>query len=537
MAPLCMLRYTIGLSLVAMFGCTQSAREPSTQAELAYQPALELASELASGERSSVEVTEFFLRRIEAIDRDGPSLASVIEINPDATRIAEELDRQLADQGPSGPLHGVPVLLKANIDTADGMATSAGSIALAEHRATADAALVAALRSAGAVILGKTNMSEWAYFRSDSATSGWSSLGGQTKNPYVLDRNPCGSSSGSAVAVAAGLAPLSVGTETDGSIICPASISGIVGIKPSIGLVSRRGIIPIAPSQDTAGPMARSVAGAALLLDTLLSEDEHDPLSAREAVRKARAESLLPDTSQARLDGVRLGVFRGRDSWPGDDVYAASLASLEALGATLIDPIDAGTLPAVFEDEFTVLLVEFKASLNTYLADSAVAPDRDTLSELITYNQDNAATVMKWSGQELFEAAQATQGLTDEAYLAALSRSRDGMRAWLDKHIDEHRLDGFVLPSNSPAWKVDWLLGDPDGGLFTSAIAAISGYPSVTVPAGFEHGLPIGLSFVGPMLRDAELIQIAYVFEQQTKARREPLFVPTLEMVPISQVP
>ena len=487
----------------------------------------QLARDLQSGARSSVAVVTHYLDRIRKLDDAGPRLNAVIETNPDALAIAAELDRHLQQQGPKGPLHGMPVLLKDNIDTGDQQKTSAGSAALAAHRADSDADLVTKLRDAGAVILGKTNLSEWANFRSTRSSSGWSSRGGQTRNPYVLDRNPCGSSSGSGVAVSAMLTPLAVGTETNGSIVCPASINGIVGIKPTLGLISRRGIVPIAHSQDTAGPMATSVWAAALLLQSMLSFDADDPRA-----KSLLDVSVLPDRAERDLTGVRIGIIRG---YPGegdaavDALYQGSIEALRELGAEIVDPLDLEPAPELREAEFTVLLYEFKHNLNAYLASAGVAPDRDTLAELIAFNQANSEQIMPWFGQEIFLMAQAQGELDDDAYQQAVLHSGDAMRERLDTLFDRHSVDLLLVPSNSPAWKTDWVKGDHFAGVFTAGYAAISGYPSVTVPAGFIHKLPVGVSFIGPALSDAAVIQAAYVFEQHTQARRMPQFVPTLE--------
>jgi amidase len=491
--------------------------------------ALTLQQQLASGELTAVALTAAYLERIAEIDAAGPTLRAVIEVNPDAEQIARMLDAHFQTHGPKGPLHGLPVVLKANIDTADRMATSAGSLAMAEHIAAADAFVVARLREAGAVILGKTNMSEWANFRSTGSTSGWSSLGGQVRNPYVLDRNACGSSSGSAVAVAASLAALAVGTETDGSIVCPAGLTGIVGIKPTVGTVSRTGIIPIAHSQDTAGPMAKTVMGAALLLQAMVEPDPND-----DGIRRlpASAASLLPDADRTSLAGKRIGVWR---TYTGagelarvEAIFADSLETLRDLGAQIIDPIGLTLDEAIGDAEFQVLLAEFKADLNAYLESHDVADDRDSLAEIITYNAQSPDTVMPIFGQEIFHAAQATTGLADPAYLEALAGSGERVREALIAIFTKHELDAVVAPTNAPAWKTDWVGGDRFS-LGSSSLAAISGYPSVTVPAGHVSGLPIGVSFVGRELAEASLIQMAYAFEQATQARVEPTYIPTLE--------
>jgi amidase len=472
-----------------------------------------LAAEIAAGKVSAERVTRAALARIAALDDAGPELNAIIEINPDAIDIARELDRRFAAEGPIGPLHGIPVVLKASIDTADAMATTAGSRALADHHASADAELVTRLRAAGAVILAKANLSEWANFRSQRSTSGWSSLGGQTRNPYALDRNPCGSSSGSAVAVAAGLVPLAVGTETDGSIVCPAGANGIVGIKPTLGLVSQSGIIPIAASQDTAGPMARTVAGAALLLGAM--------------------QTVAPDPGayaprRTDLRGVRLGVVRDYHGAGGNPDIEASvtraLALLEEAGAELVDPIEVAVPRSEDDPELKVLLHEFKSGLDTYLAGVKTGPS--SLEALIAYNEAHRAAVMPHFGQDLFEQA---LGATDEAaYRAALEASNVAMRARLDTLLGQHALDALVAPTNAPAWKTDWINGDSFS-LGSSGLAAVSGYPSVAVPAELVHGLPVGIAFIGRPQSEALLLEIAAAFERARKPLPRPEFVPSLE--------
>ena len=480
--------------------------------EIAALSASALQQRLAEGALTAERVSEAFLSRIDLLDNAGPAVNAIIEVNPDALEIARGLDRAFAEHGPTGPLHGMPVVLKANIDTADQLVTSAGSLALAEHRADVDAPLVARLRTAGAVILAKTNLSEWANFRSSHAVSGWSSLGGQTHNPYVLDRNPCGSSSGSAVAVAAGLTPLAVGTETDGSIVCPAALNGVVGIKPTLGLVSQQGIIPIAASQDTAGPMARTVEGAAALLTVLLDE------------------AVDYRTNATDLTGLRLGVIRdfyGAGKRPRlETEYSRWLSMLQDSGAELIDPIDVGTDEAIGAAEFEVMLFEFKAGLNDYLK-SAGGP-QVSLADLIAFNDVHAETVMPHFGQDVFVAAEAKGDLDDPAYAAALAASGALVRTRLDALFATHRLDALIAPSNAPAWKTDRVHGDRFM-LGSSMLAAVSGYPSITVPAGLIMELPVAISFIGKPGEEQQLIDIATVFERQRGEFPAPTFIPTLE--------
>jgi amidase len=497
--------------------------------DLTTRTALELRDDLRDGEVTAEAVTRAFLERIAAIDDAGPRLNAVITINPDALEIAAALDAHYRTHGPKGPLHGVPVLLKDNIDTCDAMPTTGGSLALADRRAAADAPLVARLRDAGAVILGKTNLSEWANFRDGNSTSGWSSAGGQTRNPHVLDRNPCGSSSGSGAAIAARLAPLAVGTETDGSIACPAGVSGIVGIKPTVGTISRTGIIPISHTQDTAGPMARTVADAALLLETLIGPD---PADAGSRPFPATADGLLPDPQPGRLEGVRIGVYRGyygAGQTPRvEAAYEAALRTLASLGAELVDPLPWQPEPSVGEAEYQVMLYEFKAGLNAYLAAAGLAEDRNSLARLIAWNDANAERVMPVFGQSVFVEAEAKAGLDDPAYLKALEDGPLRMRRELQAALEDHDLDLIVSPSNGAAWKTDWIAGDRFQ-VGSSSLAAMSGFPSVIVPSGAVSGLPVAISFIGLPLSEGALIGVAHAFEHATGALLEPGFLPSIE--------
>lgn len=507
------MRFALLLAALVLAGCQAP---PLDLEEISIT---ELHDLMQRGEISSEAVTGWYLERIEAVDRNGPTLHSVLEINPDALTIARALDEEWQASGPRGPLHGVPVLLKGNIDTADRMATSAGSVALGQHRPSEDAFLVKRLRDAGAVILGKANLSEWANFRSTMSSSGWSSLGGQTRNPYDLARNPCGSSSGSAVAVAANLAAIAVGTETDGSIVCPSGANGVVGIKPTLGLISRSGIVPIAHSQDTAGPMARSVRDAALLLSAMTGRDANDPAS-REL--NASAPDYTANLAADGLDGRRIGVLRNYfgagDNPHVEETFTASIEVLRESGAEIVDGIelDIGNAGA---HEYTVLLYEFKHGLAAYL--EASGADFATLAELIEFNDANAAQAMPVFGQEIFLAADATSGLEDPVYLEAQRESKRLASTALDDAFANERLDAIVAPTNGPAWMTDHVNGDSFS-VGSSRYAAISGYPSVTVPAGFARGLPLGLSFIGPPLSEQALIEAAYAFEQATRARRAP---------------
>lgn len=481
----------------------------------------ELAAGMGTGELSSEQLVRWYLDRIEEIDRNGPTLNAVIEVNPDALLDARALDEERAASGARGPLHGIPVLLKANIDTADRLHTSAGSLLLADHVADEDAFLVSRLRDAGVVILGKANLSEWANFRSTRSVSGWSSVGGQTRNPYAPRRNPCGSSSGSAAAVAANLAAIAVGTETDGSIVCPSGANGIVGIKPTLGLVSRAGIIPIAHSQDTAGPMARTVTDAALLMSAMAGPDPDDAATRKAPAGNADYAAAL---SSDALAGRRIGVIRshhGADENPRvTAILEAALETMRAQGAEVVDDISID-MSGVSAAEYEVLLYEFKADLEKYLAGSG-APVT-TLAEVIAWNEAHADDVMPWFGQEIFIAAEKKGGLDEQAYLDALAASGEAVRERLDATFDEHGLDALVGITNAPAWLTDPVNGDHFL-ISSSSYAAVSGYPAVSVPAGFVAGLPVGISFIGRAWDDRRLIGIAYAFEQATGVRRPPTF-------------
>ncbi len=488
---------------------------------------------LDGGRLTARRLAELYLQRIDALDRGGPRLNSVIEVNPDALEIAAQRDAELAAGRPAGPLHGIPVLIKDNIDTADRMKTTAGSLALAEGGPKQDATVAARLRAAGAVILGKTNLSEWANFRSTRSTSGWSGRGGLTRNPYALDRNACGSSTGSGVAAAASLCALAVGTETDGSIVCPAHHAGLVGIKPTVGLVSRAGIIPISASQDTAGPMARSVADAAFLLSALAGVDPRDAATTAAPGRfPADAAGVAALLDPAALKGARLGV--ARNLWSGGpgvaQVADESLAALKAAGAVLVDPADLPHAGEYDDAEFEVLLHEFKDGVNAYLASLGPGAPHRTLADLIAYNDANRAREMPYFGQELFVQAEAKGPLTSPAYQKALATCRRlSRKEGLDALFARHRIDALVYPTGGPAWLTDLVNGDHyTGG--SSTPAAVSGYPALTVPAGVVHGLPVGMTFVGRAWSEPRLVALGHAFEQTTKARRRPRFLPTVRL-------
>jgi amidase len=514
------------LALAATPAGTAARRAaPAPDFELDETTVAQLQESMRTGSRTSRSITELYVRRIEEVDRGGPALRSVIELNPDALDIAARLDAERASTGARGPLHGIPVLLKDNIDTADRMRTSAGSLALGENVAARDAYVAERLRAAGAVILGKTNLSEWANFRSTHSSSGWSGRGGQTRNPYALDRNPCGSSSGSGVAVSANLAALAVGTETDGSIVCPSSANGIVGIKPTVGLVSRSGIIPISHSQDTAGPMTRTVADAAALLGALVGVDARD---AATAASRGRAQAdYTRHLDPAGLKGARIGVARNFFGFSDrvDRIMDESIAAMKDAGAVIVDPASIATADRIGDSEFEVLLYEFKAGLNAYLATLPPGAPARTLAGLIAYNEAHRDREMPWFGQEIFLQAQAKGPLTTPAYRTALARSRRLARAQgIDAVMATHRLDAIVGPTGGTAWVTDLVNGDHFSG-GSSTPAAVAGYPNINVPAGFIHGLPVGISFFGRAWSEPTLIRIAYAFEQATRVRRAPRFL------------
>jgi amidase len=485
---------------------------------------------MTSGKATSESLVKLYLERIEKIDRSGPALNSVIQTNPDALAIARELDRERKEKGPRGPLHGIPVLIKDNIDTADNMETTAGSLALLGSKPARDAFIVERLREAGAVILGKTNLSEWANFRSSRSTSGWSGRGGQTKNPYALDRNPSGSSSGTGAAIAASLAAVGIGTETDGSIVSPSSCCGLVGLKPTVGLVSRSGIVPIAHSQDTAGPMARTVSDAATLLGAMAGPDASDPATQTSGVRLFQdyREFLKP----GGLRGARIGVLRDRSfNFPKslDPILDSAVAAMKREGAEIVDPVEFPTLGQTDDAEYEVLLYEFKADLETYFAGRPGCAVR-TLDDLIAFNIKNADREMPFFGQETVEKAAKKGPLTDKAYLDALAKCRELMR---DKGIDailaEHKLDALIVLTNGPAHLTDLVNGDSFSGS-SSSPAAVAGYPTITLPAGYVFGLPVGISFIGRAWSEPELIRLAYGLEQALGMRKALRLLPTAEL-------
>lgn len=491
----------------------------------------DLQSMMQDGTLTSAKIVDLYLKRIQEIDKTGPGLNSILQLNPDAVSIAEILDKERANGKIRGILHGIPVLLKGNIDTADKMFTNAGATALANSIARKDAFLVEKLRDAGAVILGKTNLSEWANFRSTRSSSGWSSVLGQTRNPYLLDRSPCGSSSGSGVAVSANLCPVAVGTETDGSIVCPSSINGIVGIKPTVGLVSRSGIIPISHTCDTAGPMARTVTDAAILLNALTGKDKADF-----AMKSLPASHFNQDYTQfldaKGLNGARIGIARSFFNFHEkvDEVIEDAIGSMKENGAILVELADYKIPDEANRAQWLVLLYEFKAGVNNYLSTLPADFPMKSLKDIIGFNKKNEATAMPFFGQEILEMADAKGGLDEKEYLESLElMQRLAGPEGIDKVMNEHNLDAIIAPTGSPSWTIDLINGDHFiGG--SSSPAAMSGYPAITVPAGFVHGLPVGISFFGKAFSELTLIKIAFAFEQATKIRRKPEFVTSLDM-------
>jgi amidase len=515
-----------GLAAAALPAIAEADEVTFPLAELSLS---DLQQCLTSGKETARSLTEKYLTRIEAFDRAGPTLRSVIEINPEALTIADSLDRERKEKGARGPLHGIPLLVKDNIDTADRMSTTAGSLALVGARPPKDAFVIEKLRKAGVVLLGKTNLSEWANIRCSYSTSGWSGRGGPTKNPYVLDRNPCGSSSGSGAAAAANLCAAAIGTETDGSIVSPSSANGIVGLKPTVGLISRSGIIPISHSQDTAGPMTRTVRDAAIVLGAIVGVDPDDEAT---AASKGKAETdytkfLDPDG----LKGAKIGVARNHFGFHDavDELMKQALEVLKKQGAILTDPADVPNADKVSEAEMTVFLYELKADMNAYLARLKKSPVR-SLKDIVAFNVRNAKKEMPYFGQDNFLKAEAKGPLSSYEYQQALAKCRRLMRTeGIDAVMDKFKLDALVAPTLSPACLTDLVAGDRWLGS-TSTPAAVAGYPHITVPAGFVFGLPVGISFVGRAWSEPTLLKLAYAFEQATKHRRPPRFLPHAEL-------
>jgi amidase len=489
----------------------------------------DLQAGMSSGRITSHSITEQYIVRIEELNRRGPNLRHVLEVNPEALNIADLLDQERKAGRVRGPLHGIPILLKDNVDTADKMTTTAGSLALEGSIPLQDAFIAAKLRSAGAVLLGKTNLSEWANFRSTHSTSGWSGRGGQAKNPYVLDRNPCGSSSGSGGAVSANLCAAAIGTETDGSIVCPSSANGIVGIKPTLGLVSRAGIIPIAHSQDTAGPMARTVADAVIILNVLAGIDSRDSatMASRSRPRIDYTRSLDPNG----LRGARIGVARTKFfgySDAADKIVNDAIYTMKAQGAVIVDPANIETAAKFDDSEFDLLLYEFKADLNSYLAGLGPNAKVRTLQDVIDFNERHKEQEMPWFGQEIFLMAQKKGPLSDKKYRDALAKNLKMSRTQgIDATMNKYKLDAIVAPTGGPPWVTDLINGDHFSGA-SSTPPAVAGYPNINVPAGYSHSLPVGISFFGRAYSEPTLIKLAYGYEQATKHRRPPRFIPSL---------
>ncbi len=513
-------RWCVLAAVLAVCAVPLASAQSGVEALVVESTVGELQAMMEDGVLTSEAITFACMARIGRLDS---GLRAVIALNPDAVAQARALDLERLEGTVRGPLHGVPVLLKDNIETVGALPTTAGSLALARNVTNRDAGLVKHLRAAGAVILGKTNLSEWANFRSERSSSGWSAVGGQCRNPYDPSRTPCGSSSGSGVAVAASFAPLAIGTETNGSVVCPATVNGVVGIKPTVGLVSRFGIVPISHTQDTAGPMARTVADAVTLLEGMIGSDPNDP--ATDVVERTADWSLLDHLKADGLEGKRIGVVRSLSGFhsEADALLERAIGDLTTAGATVVDELDLERPEGLGQAAYDVLLYEFQHDLNAYLAG---APNIETLpaqtlDELIEFNQEHAAAEMPWFDQEIFVKSAAKGPLSDEAYLEALGVSRDGSRKAIDALMAEHQLDALIAPTGAPAWTIDLVNGDHFiGG--SSSYPARAGYPNITVPMGMVHGLPVGLSFFASALDEPTLIEIAYAYEQATERRVPP---------------
>ncbi|HEY7111476.1 MAG TPA: amidase [Thermoanaerobaculia bacterium] len=512
-------------------GNSSASAATAADFELSELSIADLQKRMASGQDTARSLTEKYLGRIEALDRQGPGLHSVLETNPDALAIAEALDAERKAGKVRGPLHGVPILLKDNIGTADKMTTTAGSLGLEGSIPDADAHVAKRLREAGAILLGKANLSEWANFRSTHSSSGWSGRGGQCRNPYALDRNPSGSSSGSGAATAANLCAAAVGSETDGSIVSPSNNCGLVGFKPTLGLLSRAGVIPIAHSQDTAGPMCRSVADAAVLLTAMAGVDPADPATKDAGSKIARDYTAFLDPKG--LQGARLGIPRKGlfgQSPAADRIVEAAIAEMKRQGAVIVDPVELSGASEIGDGEFEVLLYEFKADLNAYLAALGPRAKNRSLKDLIAFNEQNRDREMPYFAQEIFEKAEGKGPLTDKTYLDALEKNlRLSRKEGIDKTMDANKLDALVAPTSGPATLIDLVNGDYGVG-GSSTLPAVAGYPHVTLPAGFFRGLPVGISFFGRAWSEPALFKIAYAFEQATRQRRTPRFLPTSDL-------
>jgi len=490
----------------------------------------EIQDLMKKGKLTAKKLVEMYLNRINELDKNGPKLNSVIEINPEVMSIAESLDEERKNNKVRSSLHGIPVIIKDNINTKDKMQTTAGSLAFEGHIASDDAFIVKKLREAGAIILGKANLSEWANFRSTRSTSGWSSRGGQTLNPYSLDRNPCGSSSGSAVAVAANLCTVAIGTETDGSVICPSQTNSIVGIKPTIGLVSRIGIVPISHNQDTAGPIARTVKDAAFLLNVMVGIDSEDSSTTKHNREIPQDYTKFLDPNG--LKNIRIGVARnyfGKSDLI-DEIIEEAIQKLREIGAEIIDPVEIKTLDELRDPEFQVLLYDFKHDLNEYIAKYGPINSLKNINDIIRFNNENQEKVMPHFKQELFIMANEKGSLTDDEYKEALEKCHNLSRQeGIDKVLKEHNLDAIAAPSGGAAWVIDYINGD-HGTVGSSSAAAVAGYPNITIPAGYVYGLPVGISFFSGAFEEPKLIKIAYAFEQATKIRKPPMFPQKVEV-------
>jgi len=544
--PVPHVRLLAALAVAGTIAVTGAQRPPQPPSDVEEATIATLQQRMQTGQETSRSLVDKYLARIEAIDRSGPTLRSVIEINPDAQTIADQLDAERKGGRVRGPMHGIPILIKDNIATADRMMTTAGSFALAGVKPPKDAFIVSRLRESGAVILGKTNLSEWANFRSTHSTSGWSGRGGQTRNPYALDRNPSGSSSGSGAAIAANLAAVAVGTETDGSIVSPSNNNGLVGIKPTLGLLSRTGVVPISHSQDTAGPMTRTVADAAALLGAMAGADPDDPVTTRGvgATRTGApavgADPRVRPTDYSRfldpngLKGARIGVVRNKyfGSSPATDALAeAAIAVMKQQGAIIVDPANIPTLGKFDDGEFQVLLYEFKADLNKYLTWLGAASPVHSLKDVIAFNDAHKDQEMPYFGQEIMAMAEQKGPLTDAKYVAALARNRQMARALgIDATMTKDKLDALFAPTSGPAGLIDLVNGDSGGGSSPSTVTSVAGYPHITVPGGFHRGLPVGMSFFGRAWSEPTLIKLAYAYEQATKHRKPPTFLATADV-------